>query len=74
MPRLIAALGALALLAALPTATLAGVPQNQYQVISSRNADAAFSFSDGGCLQTSVFVSSSRSIFGGRPGPGTSRD
>jgi hypothetical protein len=69
MPRPIAALGALALLSALPTVAFASVPQSQYQVISSRTADAAFSLSDGGCLQTSVFVSSSQSIFGGRPGP-----
>jgi hypothetical protein len=68
MPRPIAALGALALLSALPTIAFASVPQSQYQVISSRTADAAFSLSDGGCLQTSVFVSSSQSIFGGRPG------
>lgn len=44
------------------------MPHSQYQVISSRNADAAFSLVDGGCLQTSVFVSSGRSVFGGRPG------
>lgn len=69
MPRLIPALGAFALLSALPTVAFAGVPQSQYQVISSRNADAVFSLSGGGCLQTSVFVSSSRSVFGGRPGP-----
>ncbi len=68
MRRLIAVAGALALLTALvPSAASAHVPENQYQVISARNAYAAFFMTDG-CYETQVWVSSTDAKFGGRPG------
>jgi len=68
MRRLIAVAGALALLTALvPAAASAHVPENQYQVISARNAYAAFFMTDG-CYETQVWVSSTDAKFGGRPG------
>ena len=53
--------------ASAPTAVLAGVPEDQYQVLSARNASAAFS-SINGCLHTQLFISSTDAVFGGRPG------
>jgi hypothetical protein len=57
-----------ALIGAFPAAAAASVPSDQYQVISARNADAAFSSLDG-CIETVAFVSSSDAIYGGRSGP-----
>jgi hypothetical protein len=69
MRRIIAVAGALALLTALlTTAASANVPESQYQVISARNAYAAF-FMTNGCYETQVWVSSSDGVYGGRPGP-----
>lgn len=69
MRRIIAVAGALALLTALlPAAASAAVPENQYQVISSRHAYAGFFMSDG-CYETQVWVSSTDGVYGGRPGP-----
>jgi hypothetical protein len=69
MRRIVAVAGALALLTALlPAAASAHVAENQYQVISARNAYAAFFMTDG-CYETQVWVSSSDGVYGGRPGP-----
>jgi hypothetical protein len=71
MRRIIAVAGALILLATLFPASATGhVSENQYQVISARNAYAAFSMTDG-CLETQVWVSSADGVYGGRPGPVT---
>jgi hypothetical protein len=68
MRRPFSLVGSLALLAVLlPGPALASVPDDQYQVLSARNASAAFRSIDG-CLQTEVFVSSSDAVYGGRPG------
>ena len=56
------------LIGALPATAAASVPIDQYQVISARNADAAFSSLEG-CIETDLFVSSSDATYGGRPGP-----
>jgi hypothetical protein len=50
-----------------PTAANADVPEYQ-RVIKSRLADAAL-VEVVGCVRTEIFVSSSDSVFGGRPGP-----
>ncbi len=69
MRRIVAVIGALALITALiPAAARASVPENQYRVIESRNASAAF-FSTEGCYETQVWISSADGKFGGRPGP-----
>ena len=53
--------------AVVPGAASAGVPEYQ-RVIKARFADAALQRTTG-CVQTEIFVSSSDSVFGGRPGP-----
>ena len=69
MRRIIAAAGALALLAALlPGVAAADVSSNQLQVLSARNASTQFSRVDG-CYEMAVLVSSSDAVYGGRPGP-----
>ncbi len=68
MRRFFTSLGITVLIASLPAAAAASVPTDQYQVISARNADAAFTSLDG-CTETDLFVSSSDAIYGGRPGP-----
>jgi hypothetical protein len=55
------------LIGALPATAAASVPTDQYQVISARSADAAFSSLEG-CIETDLFVSSSDATYGGRPG------
>jgi hypothetical protein len=50
-----------------PNAASADVPEYQ-RVIKSRLADAAL-VGVAGCIRTEIFVSSSDSVFGGRPGP-----
>ena len=68
MRRLMAVVGALALLTALlPAAASAHVSGSQYQVLSARNASAAFFMTDG-CYETQVWVSTTDAKFGGRPG------
>jgi hypothetical protein len=70
MRRPLALAAPLALLTALsaPALATAHVADDQYQVLSARNASAAFSSHDG-CLETDVFISSTDAVFGGRPGP-----
>ncbi len=69
MRRFLSPLGIIVLLVgALPATAAARVPTDQYQVISARNADAAFSSLDG-CIETDAFISSSDATYGGRPGP-----
>jgi hypothetical protein len=50
-----------------PSTASADVPEYQ-RVIKSRLADAAL-MDVAGCIRTEIFVSSSDSVFGGRPGP-----